>query len=1449
MQNASSYIPLDRRIALAQTLDLPEHVSGAVLFADISGFSLLTDMLATIRGPRRGADALANYLNQVYTLLIQNVHSQGGSVIGFSGDAITCWFDAETESVSSAQRAIYASAAMQASMQQFHNIQIDKNNHVSLKIKTAIATGIAKRFLIGDPNNQVFDVLAGELLNTVAAAEQLAQPSEILADELAVQSIDTTLLQVSEWRTDPISNKRFAVLVHAADSTTADLTPAGLTPVPSPLHILPNPPELRDAQIRPWLPATVYTQLRAQQSDFLAELRPAVALFIKFSGIDFDRDKDAGSKLDAYIHWIQRILARYEATLIQVTTGDKGSYLYAACGAPIAHGDDAERAVAAALDLRTPPDSLAYITGTQIGISQGRMRVGAYGSPTRQTYGVLGDATNFAARLMIKAESGQILVSDEIAEMVRNQFQLQDMGLALFKGKEEPLPFYSVIQRRARLASQYTEIYAEPLVDRDAEIMQIEALLADLGSSTIPPHGHIVRIEGDAGVGKSHLAAAALQSADEYGYQVVIGICNSTSRDIAYYAVRQVARFLLGLPADTTPATATQLQEQIEQVTTQIEQLNPEWILRLPLLGDLLGLPIADNATTAAFDPQLRQEALTALTLELLQQSAKNQPLLLLIEDAHWMDEASQNIVLGLARTIHTAPILLLLLHRPATENRSVADRSATPLLDSQHSMDGLPRNVASQFLTELADVPHQLFLHLNELSPTGTAALVENRLYGTVSPLALSVIQAQGQGNPFFTEELVDTLQESGKLIPADGAWRLSQSMVKTLAAANLLVRHADALTLRADASIAAADLGLPDSIHGAVLSRLDRLPEAEKLTLKVAGVIGRSFEFDMLAASHPAHPDESTLLDQVARLIERGFARLETPEPQLSYTFRHNITQEVAYRTLLERQRTDLHFAVAQTLEAQQPDSIERLAHHFSNGDLTRPPVRVGALRYLGEAGDRAKRDYANETALSYYDRGLTLDPRWDWLKSKVDVLHLMGRREEEESVLNLLDAAPEADPVERALAWGEYYEATSDFAAARDVVVTAQKQAAADPAVQARCLSKLGIIAWREGDYDAAKSAYEEALALVGADPRFVAEEAELSYGLGLVYRERGEYEAARDLFERALEINRGTGNRREEARVLSALGFVEYREKDFEESIRRYMKALEIQQSIGDQSGVGATLNSVAQTESDLGDYSSAKKHLEDALTIHQSSNNKWWQAVVHSALAVVAIFVGKWDEAEAQINHGLNLCQEIGAKTGEAYMLCNLGQIQREQKRFIKAEKTLLSGLAMAQDSGDTFLEALYLGELAAINLENQRLPNAIEYSLKNLAFYAEQDSPPSVIDDITRLAIIYSQSERRTSAMQYAEQAMQLLDECEGEGVDYPHRDYFRCYKVFSLHGDTEQAMQALKSADRLLQEKAAKISDAEMRRSFLENVSFNAEILQEAERYFEGDTASGDDP
>ena len=272
----------------------------------------------------------------------------------------------------------------------------------------------------------------------------------------------------------------------------------------------------------------------------------------------------------------------------------------------------------------------------------------------------------------------------------------------------------------------------------------------------------------------------------------------------------------------------------------------------------------------------------------------------------------------------------------------------------------------------------------------------------GPVDDLALAFIQRQAQGNPFFTEELVDALREGGHLQPVGEAWCLSPKLVEALRMANCLVRAGDAWRLAADAPLAALNLGVPGSIHGLVLSRVDRLPEAAKLTLKVASVIGRVFALDLLTAAHPAALDPATVSEQFGLFQARDFARLETPQPRATYIFKHNITQEVVYRTLLETQQRDLHVAVARALEAQQPGAVEQLAHHYQHSDLTEPSVRDRAMHYLDAAARRARHDYANETALAYYDRALALETRCDWLQGKVESLHILGRREEETAAL---------------------------------------------------------------------------------------------------------------------------------------------------------------------------------------------------------------------------------------------------------------------------------------------------------------------------------------------------------------------------------------------------------------------------------------------------------------
>ncbi|HMA37343.1 MAG TPA: hypothetical protein VKY74_23020, partial [Chloroflexia bacterium] len=385
----SSFIPMDRRQALAQDSALPEQTHGAALLSDLAGYTALSSAFIAAHGPERGGEALFRALAPVFDAQVEAVHAYAGSVLGFSGDALTCWFDNDTGA-----RAVAAATTLQARIHTTPPLALPDGAGWSLALKTVVATGPARRFLVGDPAHGLFDVLAGPPLARAGAGDPLAHGGDVLVDEVTAAATAAT----GTWRTDADASGRFLVL----DATPPDLP--GPTPWP-PLA----PAALTPAQIRPWLPTVLWERLE-HDPDFLVELRPAVALFARFSGVDYDRPP-AAARLDTYIRWVQMVLTQHGGTLLQLTVGEKGSYFYASFGAPRAHGDDPARAAAAALVLRSPPPRCSFIRGVQIGLAHGLVYAGPYGGSASRTYGARGAMVNLAARLMQAAAPGGILAT------------------------------------------------------------------------------------------------------------------------------------------------------------------------------------------------------------------------------------------------------------------------------------------------------------------------------------------------------------------------------------------------------------------------------------------------------------------------------------------------------------------------------------------------------------------------------------------------------------------------------------------------------------------------------------------------------------------------------------------------------------------------------------------------------------------------------------------------------------------------------------------------------------------------------------------------------------------------------------------------------------------------------------------------------------------------------
>ncbi|HMA33622.1 MAG TPA: AAA family ATPase, partial [Chloroflexia bacterium] len=749
MDTLSSFIPIDRRQAGAAGAPLPDRATGAALLADLSDFTPLTEALTTAYGPQRGAEEITAILQRVYDPLIAAIDSYRGSVVTFSGDALTAWFDADD-----GRRATTCALALQAAVAALPPVPLPGGAAPHrLGLKVAVAAGRVRRFLVGDPAIQVLDTLAGATLDWLAAAERLAQPGEVVLDPATAAALG-------------------AGRPPAAPAPPVDLPtgPPGAAPVryvvvpglaaPAAPAPWPEPPAaaLPPAAVRPWLLPAVWDRLQSGQGEFLSDLRPVVTLFLHFTGIDYDLP-DAGAQLDAYIRGVQEILARYAGSLLGVILGDKGNYLYAAFGAPLAHAGDAGRAAAAALELgATLP---APSGAVQIGLAGGQVWAGAYGGQGRRAYGVLGDAVNLGARLMQAAAPGQILVSGPTRQAAGDAFAWQSLPPLQVKGKAAPVPVLALTGAAPRPIQLLEPAYRLPLVGRDAELALVAGRLARAQGG----HGQIVGLTAEAGMGKSRLVAAVAGLAARAGLTGYGGAGQAYGTNTPYLAWGSIWRAFFGL--DPAAPVATQMRA----LARALARCDPALLPRLPLLGVVLDLPLPENDLTRSLDPGLRKASLESLLIDCLRSRVRQGPLLLVLEDSHWLDPLSHDLLEAIGRAIATLPVLLVLAYRPLDLPRLQAPRIST--------------------LPYFTEVP------LADLTPAEAARLIALQLGETlgaaapVPPALVARVTDRAGGNPFFIEELLNYIRDQGR-------------------------------DLHDPAALAALDL--PGSLHSLLLSRIDR-------------------------------------------------------------------------------------------------------------------------------------------------------------------------------------------------------------------------------------------------------------------------------------------------------------------------------------------------------------------------------------------------------------------------------------------------------------------------------------------------------------------------------------------------------------------------------------------------------------------------------------------------
>ena len=929
----ASYVPKliqNRVIANPAPIESPvtEDLQAAILFADISGFTLLTERMAE-KGPT-GVETLARILNEYFGQLIDIIHEYGGDVVKFAGDAVIAVWPvvpdvAISETISRADQWQWTMRAAECALEVHKRLTNYQAEDASLYLKLAVSLGKISTVHVGGVFNRWEFLITGAPLVELGIANNLAQAGEILVTP-------------SAWKLIHNDSNAQSIEFELKDTIAQGGRLESLNK-PSSIFSLPIPPVIPDGaenSLRPYIPGAVINRLTAGQSSWIAELRRVTVLFINLPELDQETALENSQNI---ARLIQRSVYHYEGSINKINVDDKGITIVAALGLPpFSHEDDPARGVQAALMIRR--ELTALQVPSAIGIATGRIFCGSVGNDSRREYTIIGNAVNLSARLMGTASAQDELIAKHMVPILcdrltydsaKEAVEFETLPPQRVKGRTEPVEVFHALEVKKSVVRSKTE-----LIGRQEEKTLIAAALQELSRGA--PHQTLV-LQGEAGIGKSRLFEDLIRQAETLDVKMFVGNGDAIEKASPYHAWRPIFNQIFGLEEISANGDfAEEPRAPMEdKVIAKLAEIDPDLVRYAPLVDVILPVPIPDNELTSAMSGEIRGGNVRELLTRLLAFEARESPMLIVMEDLHWFDSASWALLVDVQQKVR--PLFL------ALNTRLLADP------------------VPAQF-KQILDTPGTRLLRLEAMKLDDVEALVCQRLgVKSVPPMLSRLIREKSEGHPFFAEELAYALRDAGILVIENQECRVHSRFMNF------------------------EDLTLPDTLQAAITNRIDSLNPSQQLTLKVASVIGRIFAFRVLEAIHPIEADKSALHDYMATLTRLSLTVVESEAPDLAYIFKHVVTQEVAYNLMLFSQRRLLHQAVAEWIEKNYEKSLEAyytlLAHHWSQAADTSEALREEhtlhkAVEYLEKAGEQAVQNYANQEAVQFFSQALEFDKR---------------------------------------------------------------------------------------------------------------------------------------------------------------------------------------------------------------------------------------------------------------------------------------------------------------------------------------------------------------------------------------------------------------------------------------------------------------------------------------
>lgn len=592
--------------------------------------------------------------------------------------------------------------------------------------------------------------------------------------------------------------------------------------------------------------------------------------------------------LDGLFAVLSDSIHRFEGTVNQFT----GDGIMALFGAPIAHEDHAQRSCYAAIHLLEQVELYSeklrreegFNFSIRVGINSGEVVVGSIGDDLRMDYTAQGHTVGLAARMESLAPAGRAMLTEHTAALVGDFFELRDLGEFKVKGVRDPVRSYELLGRgkaRTRLDLSLQRGLT-PFVGRERELALLDAAMTQAADG----RSSVIAFGADAGSGKSRICYEFAEKCRARGVHVFKGHCQAHGAMIPFLPVLEVLRGFLGIEEDADPVSAR------EKVAGRLLLFAPELKEALPLVFDFLGIP-DPKRPAPPIDPEPRQRVLYGALGKLLESYSERGPSVILIEDLHWIDEASEFFLGEVIEMIEEGHlrVVLLLNYRPEYE---------------------VPWRDCSVFTETM----------LKPLGARETLAILAGLLGTDSSVTALAEsIRERTAGNPFFMEEVTRSLVDGGSLEGVRGNYRLVGSI---------------------------EDIVLPSTVQSVVAARIDHLSQDEKFVAQAAAVLGKEFLEPVLL--RVLEDDSDTVTGALSALVEAGFLVEKELSPDRVYAFRHPVTQEVAYRSQLTDARAELHGRAARVLTELYPDNTSEnaalIAHHWDGAGNRLEAARIGRV-----------------------------------------------------------------------------------------------------------------------------------------------------------------------------------------------------------------------------------------------------------------------------------------------------------------------------------------------------------------------------------------------------------------------------------------------------------------------------------------------------------------------